>query len=238
MVAFTVDEIRNALRDLDSVRYGAGDLQSAIDKIVTTTHKLFSVDGAALMLVDDQMALRNAAASDDRLRHLEDLQLRHDDGPCIDAFERKSLVGSDDLESERRWSAFSSDAADAGLRALLASPIPYASDAVGVVVVFSAKARAWSPEGELALMAFTDLAALAIATGMQSAERGDRAEQLQTALDARISIEQAKGVLVASERVTPREAFQHIRDEARRSRRKTSEVAAGIVRAAQTEAER
>ncbi len=237
-MAFSVEEIRDALRALDSVRYAGGDLQTAIDRIVGTTHQLFDVDGAALMLVDSQLALRNAAASDERLQRLEELQLRYDDGPCIDAFETKALVGCDDLEAEGRWKAFSADAADAGFRALLASPIPYASDAVGVVVVVSTKARAWSPEGELALMAFTDLAALAIATGLQSEERGDRADQLQGALDARVTIEQAKGVLVASEHITPREAFQRIRSEARRTRQKSADVAATIVEAAAARAAR
>jgi GAF domain-containing protein len=147
-------------------------------------------------------------------------------------FHTKSLVGSDDLRNEHRWGAFSSDAAEAGLAAVLASPIPYASDAVGVVAVFSARVHAWSPEGELALMAFTDLAALAIASSLRSSELGDRADQLQTALDARVQIEQAKGVLVAQERIGPREAFQRIRADARRSRKKVSDVAADIVRAA------
>jgi GAF domain-containing protein len=230
---FTVEEIRNALRTLDSVRYGAGDMHGAIERIVRTTHDLFGVDGAALMLVDDQMALRNVVSSDDRLQHLEALQLRHGDGPCIDAYQQKSLVGSDDLRIEHRWKEFSTDAADLGLRALLASPIPYASDAVGVIAVFSAKVHAWTPEGELALMAFTDLAALAIASGLQSAQRSEQVDQLQRALDARVVIEQAKGVLVASEHLTPREAFERIRAEARRTRRKVTEVAAEVLAAAQ-----
>jgi GAF domain-containing protein len=215
------------------VRFAAGDVHSAIERIVATTHDLFSVDGAALMLVDEEMALRNVAASDDRLQQLEELQLRHGSGPCIDAFEQKVLVGSDDLRVEPRWRDFSSEAADAGLGALLASPIPYASDAVGVVAVFSADAHAWSPEGELALMAFTDLAALAIAMGMQSAERGEKVDQLQRALDARVTIEQAKGVLIASEHLTARQAFERIRSEARRTRRRVAEVAADIVVEAQ-----
>jgi hypothetical protein len=54
---------------------------------------------------------------------------------------------------------------------VLASPIPYNQHAIGVVVVFSAKVHPWSPEGELALVAFTDLAALAIANTLQSEER-------------------------------------------------------------------
>lgn len=230
---FTVEEIRRALRALDNVRYGGGDLHASMEKIVATTHDLFSVDGAALMLIDDEMALRNVAVSDDRLDQLEDLQLRHGSGPCVEAFEQKTLVASDDLEAERRWGEFSAEAAAQGLRALLASPIPYASDAVGVVAVFSSKIHAWSPEGELALMAFTDLAALAIANALQSDQHGQRAEDLQRALDGRVVIEQAKGVLVAAEGLTPRDAFLRLRADARRDRRKVADLAAEVVAAAQ-----
>ena len=75
----------------------------------------------------------------------------------------------------------------------MASPIPYNQHAIGVVVVFSAKVHPWSPEGELALVALTDPAALAIANTIQSEQRGELAAQLQRASDARVVIEQAKG---------------------------------------------
>lgn len=229
-MAFSVGDIRRALRDLDSVRYGTDDLGQAMERIVGTTHDLFAVDGAALMLVDDDATLRNAAVSDDRLARLEELQLRHDSGPCIEAFRSRTLVASDDLTAEGRWHDFATEAVDAGLRALLASPIPYASDAVGVVAVFSAEAHAWTPEGELALLAFTDLAALAIATALQSHERGERADQLQQALEHRNVIEQAKGVLMAQRGIGARPAFDQLRKEARRTRRKVADVAAEVVR--------
>lgn len=198
-----------------------------------TTHDLFSVDGAALMLIDDQLALRNVVASDERLGRLEDLQLRHGAGPCVDAYEHKELVSCDDMSQDDRWPEFCAEATDLGLRALLASPIPFASDAIGVVVVFSATPHAWSPEGELALTAFTDLAALAITLGLQSEERGERAEQLQHALECRTVVEQAKGVLVGRDHVTPRQALERLRNDARRSRRKLSDVATETVAASQ-----
>jgi GAF domain-containing protein len=232
-VSFSVDELRESLRALDSIRYGDVDLTTAIERIVAATHDLFPVDGAALMLVDDELALRNAAVSDERLRPLEDLQLRHGTGPCIEAFERKELVGSDDLAVEDRWGDFPAAAADAGLRALLASPIPFATDAVGVVAVFSATPHAWTPEGRLALTAFTDLAALAITMGMQREEHGERVAQLQQALDARVVVEQAKGVLVGVEGCSPRQAFERLRSEARHSRRRLVDVATEVVTRAQ-----
>ena len=127
---------------------------------------------------------------------LEDLQIRHQEGPCVDAFDAKELVGVEDLESDGRWPASRDAAVARRVRAVLASPLPYNQDAVGVVAVLSEQRRPWSPEGELALLAFTDLAALLIASMMQGQEQSELAVRLQAALTSRQVIEQAKGVLV------------------------------------------
>jgi GAF domain-containing protein len=224
-------EVRQALRELEELRYSAGDLDEALRRIVLATHRLFAVDGAGLMLLDPDQLLRNVAVSDRRVDHLEQLQIEHGEGPCVDAFEEKTLVDAADLTTERRWPLFSPAAASRGLRAVLASPIPYDQHAIGVVAVFSAKERPWSPEGELALISFTDLAALCIANTMASEERGELAEQLQRALDARVVIEQAKGALVARDGVSERDAFERLRRQARRQRRPIVDVATEVMAA-------
>lgn len=130
-MTFSARELREALRGLDHPRYGTDDLGRAVDLIVATTHDLFSVDGAALMLIDHDLALRNAAASDPRMEHVESLQVEHGRGPCISAFEDNTLVSCEDLLDDERFGEFSPAAGKAGLRAVQASPIPYATDAVG-----------------------------------------------------------------------------------------------------------
>jgi GAF domain-containing protein len=222
-------EVRAALKELGDLRYAAGNLDEALRRIVHATHRLFAVDGAGLMLVDPDQLLRNVAGSDRRIDHLEQLQVDHGEGPCVDAYEEKELVDAPDLAAERRWPKFSPAAVERGLRAVLASPIPYNRMAIGVVAVFSAKARPWTPEGELALIAFTDLAALTIANTMQSEERGELAEQLQRALDARVVIEQAKGALVARDGLSAKEAFEQMRRRARAERRRVIDVAAEVM---------
>jgi GAF domain-containing protein len=231
LMPMSAGEVRKALRELEDLRYAAGNLDEALRRIVLATHRLFAVDGAGLMLVDPDQLLRNVAVSDKRVHHLEELQIEHGEGPGVDAFEEKTMVDSADLAGEHRWPSFCPAAVDRGLRAVLASPIPYNQHAIGVVAVFSAKARPWSPEGELALVTFTDLAALCIANTMASEERGEVAEQLQRALDARVVIEQAKGALVAREGLTEREAFERMRRQARRERRPIVEVAAEVMAA-------
>jgi GAF domain-containing protein len=225
----TSRDVRHALNELGRLRFGEMRVEEAMHQIVQTTHSIFSVDGAGLMLADAEHQLRNAAVSDDRARHLEELQIRHAEGPCITAFDEKILVGSDDLTLDLRWPAFSQAAVDQGVRAVLASPIPYNQDAVGVVAVLSHERHPWSGEAELALLTFTDLAALLIASMMIGEQQTELAAQLQSALNSRAIIEQAKGVLIGQQGISAHAAYEQIRAQARAERRKVTLVAAELV---------
>jgi AmiR/NasT family two-component response regulator len=115
---------------------------------------------------------------------------------------------------------------------VLASPIPYNQDAVGVVAVLSAERRPWSAEVELALLAFTDLAALLIATMLAGERQTELAAQLQGALNSRAIIEQAKGVLIGQQGISAHAAYAQLRTQARAARRKLAVVSAEVVRQA------
>jgi GAF domain-containing protein len=228
----SLEDVRQALVELGRLRFGEMRVEEAIREIVETTHSMFAVDGAGLMLCDAAQHLRSVAASDDRFAHLEDLQIRHQEGPCIEAFDNKELVGATDLEREDRWPLFSEAAVRREVRAVLASPLPYNQDAVGVVAVLSERSRPWSPANELALLAFTDLAALLIASIIQGEERSELAGQLQGALNSRQVIEQAKGILMGTQGVSARTAYEQLRTRARSERRKLAVVCAETVREA------
>lgn len=229
LVDVSLHDVHQALQELGKLRFGELRVEDAISEVVSTTHTMFGVDGAGLMLVDDEQHLRKVAASDDRFGHLEDLQVQHQEGPCIDAFDSKELISAEDLTSERRWPQFSEAAVAREVRAVLASPLPYNQAAVGVVAVLSERRHPWSPEAELALLAFTDLAALFIASMMQGEQRSELAAQLQGALGARKVIEQAKGVLMGTDGVSARAAYEQLRSRARSERRKLSAICAEIV---------
>jgi GAF domain-containing protein len=228
-VNVSLHDVRTALGELGRFRFGEMRVEDALHEIVHTTHAMFDVDGAGLMLTDSDQHLRSVAASDERLAHLEELQIEHSEGPCIAAYEDKELVGVEDLAHDPRWPKFSDAATSRRVRAVLASPLPYNQDAVGVVAVVSESSRPWSAEGELALLAFTDLAALLIASMMQNQEKSELATQLQGALDSRQIIEQAKGVLVGQHGISPRTAFEQLRAQARSERRKVAALCAEVV---------
>ena len=79
------------------------------------------------------------------------------------------------------------------------------------------------------LLAFTDLAALLIASMMQGEQHSQLAQQLQGALDSRQVIEQAKGVLMGTKGISARAAYEQLRAQARAERRKLAAVCAEIV---------
>ncbi len=228
-MTISVHDVRHAMTELGELRFGATPIDEAMHRIVQTTHAIFDVDGAGLMLVDADNQLRNAAVSDDRFDYLEQLQITHDEGPCIAAFDDKQLVCAEDLTEDERWPDFTAAALDRGIRAVLASPIPYNQQAIGVVGVVSQDCRPWSPEGELALLAFTDLAALLIASMLHAEKQSALAGQLQGALDTRAVVEQAKGILMNRNGISAREAFEELRAQARRERRKLGSVASALV---------
>jgi GAF domain-containing protein len=225
----SLHDVHQTLVELGKLRFGEMSVEDAIREIVHTTHAMFDVDGAGLMLVDAEQHLRSVAASDERFAHLENLQIRHQEGPCIDAFDGKELVGVEDLADDKRWPRFSEAAVARNVRAVLASPLPYNRDAVGVVAVLSEQRRPWSAEGELALLAFTDLAALLIASMMQGQQQSELAAQLQSALNSRRIIEQAKGVLMGRHGISARAAYEQLRGQARAERRKLAAVCAEVV---------
>jgi GAF domain-containing protein len=225
--------LRQALDQLADLKDGPVGLEEALERVVATADPLFGVDGTALMLVDRDQVLRNLASSDPRAVPLEELQATHGEGPCVDAFDGKEPVGADDLAADDRWPAFSPEAARHGLLAVLASPIPYSDQAVGVVAVFDGRPHPWAEAEREAVVAFTELVALLILNAMEATERGKVAGELQVALDSRVVIEQAKGVLVGRHGLTTRQAFERLRRQARDQRRPLTEVARSVVSAAE-----
>ena len=225
--------VERALAQLADLRTSPTGVEAALQRIVESADALFQVDGTALMLVDRDQVLRNLAVSHLRAALLEELQAEHGEGPCVDAYDDKETVRADDLRRGRRWPGFGPVAARRGLVAVLASPIPYSTEAVGVVAVYASDPHPWSEAEEEAIVAFTDLAAMMILNAMEASERGRVAVELQVALDSRIAIEQAKGVLVGRHGISPRQAFERLRGLARDQRRPLTEVAKEVVGAAQ-----
>jgi ANTAR domain len=121
------------------------------------------------------------------------------------------------------------------VRGVLSVPVRLGDQPVGTLNVYASQPRAWSPAEVQALGALALVTAELVHTAVELANRQVEVGQLRQALASRVWIEQAKGMLAATQGVSLDQAFQRLRRRARASSRKLAEVALEVVQDAQRE---
>jgi hypothetical protein len=192
--------------------------------------ELLDVDAAGLLLADQHGQLQLIASSNEQVRLLELFQLQSDEGPCLDAFGTGTRVSHADLTTAgARWSRFAEAATNAGFAAVDALPMRLRSEVIGALNLFRT-----SPGGLSDVALRTAQALVAVATIGLLQERAIRnqeilTEQLQTALNSRVVIEQAKGLVAERLAVDMEGAFAALRGYARSHNLKLSDVAHAVI---------
>ena len=192
--------------------------------------ELLGADAAGVMLADPHGQLRVAAASTERARMLELFELQNDEGPCLDAFRTGRQVSHMDLTGGRSpWPNFAPHAVAEGFSSVHAVPMRLRQQVIGALNLFGQPSRQLDAEDVRVAQAFADIATIAILQERLVKDREVLATQLQTALDSRVVIEQAKGVLAERLGFDMDTAFSTLRDAARRANRRLSDVARDVV---------
>jgi GAF domain-containing protein len=191
--------------------------------------QLLDISAAGLLLTDSQGTLQVVAASSERTRLLELFQLQTDQGPCVDCFHTGRPVTVTDLPTAGRWPRFTAAAAEVGFAAVHALPMRLRTQVIGALNLFHTHPGALD-EGSLRIgQALADVATIGLLQQRAIHRRDTLSEQLQTALNSRILIEQAKGVLAERLQLDVAEAFTLLRNNARSHNRRLSDLAQSIV---------
>jgi GAF domain-containing protein len=219
------DALAKSVSRLEGVDPVDTGLDVALELAVAETDKLFEVDGAGVMLLDADGALRSSTASDQPGAMLEALQEQFGEGPCVDAFLEGAPVLAGDLAADPRWPSVGPLAAGHGVRAVLGVPINLRDGPVGTLNVYAARPHRWDDSEVAAIQAYTRVIASLLRSAVQAHVSGRAATQLQQALDGRSLIEQAKGVLMERRGLDQQAAFELLRSRARSTRRRLQDVA-------------
>jgi GAF domain-containing protein len=184
---------------------------------------------AGLMLSDLDGGLHYMGASDESARLLELFQIQHAEGPCLDCYRSGQPVTVADLTAElSRWPAFTERALASGVRSVHAFPMRLRDQVIGALNVFGTEPRPLDPEEARVVQALADLATIAIIQERLIRQAELLTEQLQFALNSRVVIEQAKGMVAGDLDMDLQAAFELLRTNARRSNRRLSELAADV----------
>ena len=191
--------------------------------------EILRAEAAGVMLADPRGGLRLIASSDERMRLLELFEIQDAQGPCLDAFSSGRAVQATAADSRARWPVFASRASGAGFQMMCAVPLRVRTNVIGALNLFRGSDEPFTcAEMEIA-QAMAEMAAIGLIQERALRERNLLAEQLQAALNSRVVIEQAKGMLAEYLAMTVDDAFKLLRTYARAHNRKLSQVASDVV---------
>ena len=192
--------------------------------------ELVDAAAAGVLLADGRGRLRVVAASSEQARLLELFQLQNEEGPCLEAYATGEPVIHTDLRTAAdRWPRFASEAVDSGFESVYAFPLKLRSTVIGALNLFRAESNVLVADDVRLVQALADVASIAILHDQGMRESHIRSGQLQHALDSRITIEQAKGILAERAHVDMDKAFDLLRSYARSANRQLTAVAIDLI---------
>ncbi|MEO8907288.1 MAG: GAF and ANTAR domain-containing protein [Microbacteriaceae bacterium] len=214
------------LADALIARYDMDDL---LHTLLLETTQLLDVEAGALLL-DSGGTLQLAASTSEHANFVEMMRLGAGSGPCVECFTTGRAVAVADIEElGGGWAQFRSAAVQNGFRSLYAIPLRLRGATIGALNLFSTHVAMLNPQNAALAQALADVATIGILHERSIRETSRITEQLQRALNSRVLIEQAKGVLAATASIDMDEAFTALRNHARNNNLSLHAVAASVV---------
>ncbi len=206
------------------------DVVEVLDELMSTCLELLDVEHAGLLLNDAQGNLQRVASSSEEARLLELLQVQTREGPCFEAVQTGQTIIVEDIGLSRdRWPTFATRASADGFNSVYAFPMRLREATIGGLNLFGQSRHALDEESRVIAKALADIATIGIIQQRSIHRTSLLAENLQRALNTRIVVEQAKGILSERGGLPMGETFDLLRSYARSHNLKLSVLAHSVV---------
>jgi len=217
------------LRKFARTMAGAYEIADVLTDLSHNAVEMFGATAAGVALCEGGQ-LRFVTATNDAAVEAEDAQERLQSGPCYTSLQEQHPIPVRDIRDRHAdWPEYGPIVERAGLLAVLGLPLILDDRRVGSLDVYADQPREWTDDAIAAGTVLADIAAAFVLNATELAQSQRTSEQLQTALDSRVVIEQAKGRLAGELNVSPREAFEIIRHHARSNHRRIAETSRAVV---------
>jgi hypothetical protein len=229
------ERLANAFVGLADTLVADYDVIELAQQLIDSTMALLPIAAAGILLGDPSGGLHVFASSSEQSRLLELLQVEADVGPCLEAYRSGQPVLVENLAADAaRWPAFAERADEYGFRSLVALPLRLRNERVGALNLFLEGTGPMTSADVAVGQALADVATIGILHQRILTRSELVNQQLQTALNTRLIIEQAKGVLAERGTIDMDRAFNLLRGHARRTNRRLADLARAVVDGAET----
>ena len=192
--------------------------------------EVLDVEAAGIMLAGTDGQLHVMASSSEAMRVLELFEIQAQEGPCYDCYHTGRAVVNQDLDAgSGRWPRFATEALDAGFRSAHALPMRLRGSVIGAINLFRAGTGEMGPADLEVAQAFADVATIAILQHRAALEAQLLSQQLTHALNTRIILEQAKGMVSERLNLDMERSFATLRNHARNHNLRLSDVAQSVI---------
>jgi GAF domain-containing protein len=206
------------------------DVIEFLESLTRHTAEVSDTASAGLLLTDPHGQLQYMASSSTSVKLLELFQLQYQEGPCLDCFRTGTAVVNSNLhQAGERWPLFAPRAVEAGFQSVHAFPLRHRQKVIGALNLFSTDVGDLKPTDVRIIQCLADIATIGLLQERTIRSAEILTEQLQSALNSRITIEQAKGVLARTHGVGVDAAFDLMRGYARNNNLRLSDVARAVV---------
>jgi GAF domain-containing protein len=162
---------------------------------------------------------------------LDETQYERGHGPCLHAARTSELTELVDARTDPRWPDYGRRAVQHGSLSSLSIPLSIDEDerVTGALNIYARQADAFDDDSRAAATKFGPYAAVAAGNLYAYQSARDMADNLQTALESRAVIDQAKGVLIERYKLTPDQAFQLLAQASMNANRKVRDIADDLI---------
>ncbi|MGO4592607.1 GAF and ANTAR domain-containing protein [Leifsonia sp. 2TAF2] len=206
------------------------DVIDTMDVLIEASTRFTSADEGGIMLADGDGVLHVVASTSESAADTEEYQLWVGEGPCLETAQTGVLLDIPDLsQEEHRWPRFTRIAAEQAFVASHTFPLSVRGETIGALNLFSTRLGKLDDRETSLIRALTEVATIAVLQQRSLQKQVALSEQLQRALDSRVLIEQAKGVIAQKHRVPIEQAFRILRTHARSTNTRLHDVAFEVV---------
>jgi GAF domain-containing protein len=205
------------------------EIGDVLYRLTDQVTEVLDIDGSAVCLANRGGALELVSATDHHVAAIDDAQVANGSGPLHLAYGDNVQVCVTDLDDDGRWPEFARLCRARGMRAVAALPMPVDERRIGALSLYRAEGHEWTEEEIQAGQGLANMASAYVLNHKALSESRTLAGQLTSALDSRIIVEQAKGLLAGRHDLTPNEAFGRLRRHARTTGHRLHEVCHQVV---------